>query len=99
MGELFIYWNIVLFDQEFYLLFNLVVGGDWLENVNNLGIDVDVFVNGQEYVIDYVCVYECVFDLDIGCGCEIVCLGYESLDDVLVEGEVFIFFLFFFGVV
>lgn len=43
--------------------------------------------------------YECVLNLDIGKGCEIVCLGYNLLDDVLVEGEVFIFLLLLIGVV
>jgi len=86
-GELSTYWNTAPFDQEFHLLLNLAVGGDWPENVNNLGIDADAFANGQEYVIDYVRVYECASDPDTGRGCETVRPGYESLDDALVEGE------------
>ncbi|TPV59722.1 glycoside hydrolase family 16 protein [Aestuariibacter sp. GS-14] len=85
-GELKTYWNNAPFDQEFHLLLNLAVGGDWPENVNNLGIDAEAFANGQEYVIDYVRVYECASDPDTGRGCETIRPGYESLEDALVEG-------------
>ena len=86
-GELTTFWNNAPFDQEFHLLLNLAVGGDWPENVNNLGIDAEAFAAGQEYVIDYVHVYECASDPDTGKGCETIRPGYESLDDALVEGE------------
>ncbi|MDC8831320.1 glycoside hydrolase family 16 protein [Alteromonas gilva] len=86
-GELTTHWDSAPFDQEFHLLLNLAVGGDWPENVNNMGIDADAFANGQEYVIDYVHVYQCQSNPDTGKGCETVRPGYNSLDDALVEGE------------
>lgn len=85
-GELTTHWDAAPFDQEFHLLLNLAVGGDWPENVNNLGIDADAFANGQTYQIDYVRVYECASDPNTGRGCETVRPGYDDYDDALVEG-------------
>lgn len=86
-GELTTHWDNAPFDQEFHLLLNLAVGGDWPSNVNNLGIDAEAFANGQEYVIDYVHVYQCASDPDTGKGCETIRPGYNDYEDALVEGE------------
>ncbi|WP_441295208.1 family 16 glycosylhydrolase [Paraglaciecola algarum] len=86
-GELTTYWDKGPFDQEFFLIMNFAVGGDWPENVNNLGVDAEAFGNGNAFEIDYVRVYECVHNPDTGKGCETVRGGYDSLDDALVEGK------------
>ncbi len=85
-GALETQWNAAPFDQRFHLLLNLAVGGNWPENVNNLGIDAEAFANGQTYAIDYVRVYQCGQDLDSGKGCETVRAGYKDAD-TLVEGK------------
>ena len=85
-GELTTYWNNAPFDQDFHMILNLAVGGDWPENVNNLGIDAAAFADGQHFEIDYVRVYECIQNPDTGKGCETVRGGYDSYDDALVEG-------------
>ena len=86
-GELTTYWNAAPFDQDFFMILNLAVGGNWPENVNNLGIDSTAFENGQTFEIDYVRVYQCIQNPDTGKGCETVRGGYDSLDDALVEGK------------
>ncbi|GGW75290.1 glycoside hydrolase family 16 protein [Alteromonas halophila] len=86
-GELVTHYDSAPFDQEFHLLLNLAVGGDWPENVNELGINPEAFANGQTYEIDYVRVYQCAVDFDTGKGCETVRPGYEDTEDALVEGE------------
>ncbi|WP_419147680.1 family 16 glycosylhydrolase [Pseudoalteromonas 'SMAR'] len=86
-GELVTHWDTAPFDQQFHLILNLAVGGDWPENVNNTGIDADAFAAGQSFVVDYVRVYECASNPDTGRGCETVRPGYDNLDDALVEGE------------
>ncbi len=86
-GELTTHWDNAPFDKDFYLILNHAVGGDWPENVNNLGIDETAFAEGQSFEIDYVRVYECASDPATGKGCETVRPGYDSLDDALVEGE------------
>ncbi|MEQ2354517.1 family 16 glycosylhydrolase [Pseudoalteromonas piscicida] len=86
-GELVTHWDSAPFDQQFHLILNLAVGGDWPENVNNKGIDSDAFVNGQSFVVDYVRVYECGSNPETGKGCETVRPGYDDLEDALVEGE------------
>ncbi|MEH6395899.1 family 16 glycosylhydrolase [Pseudoalteromonas sp.] len=85
-GELVTHWDSAPFDQDFFIILNLAVGGDWPENVNNLGVDAGAFTEGQTYTIDYVRVYECASNPDTGKGCETVRPGYDSLDDALVEG-------------
>ena len=86
-GELTTHWDNAPYDQEFHLLLNLAVGGDWPENVNNLGVDASAFTSGQHFEIDYVRVYQCQSNPETGKGCETVRGGYDSLDDALVEGE------------
>lgn len=55
------------FNQRFHLIMNLAVGGDWAANVNDMGIDEAAFP--QEMVVDYVRVYQCTHDADMGRGC------------------------------
>ena len=86
-GELQNYYTNAPFDQEFFMILNLAVGGDWPSNVNELGIDAEAFAEGQTYEIDYVHVYQCSANPDTGKGCETVRPGYASTDDALVEGE------------
>ncbi|OUL56908.1 glycoside hydrolase family 16 protein [Pseudoalteromonas ulvae] len=85
-GELKTYWTDAPYDQKFYMILNFAVGGNWPENVNELGIDASAFENGQTFAIDYVRVYECSIDVNTGKGCETVRAGYDKLDDALVEG-------------
>ena len=86
-GELTTHWDNAPFDQDFHLLLNLAVGGDWPENVNETGIDAAAFTNGQHYEIDYVRVYQCQSNPETGKGCETVRGGYDSLEDALEEGK------------
>uniref|UniRef100_UPI002634FCC6 glycoside hydrolase family 16 protein n=1 Tax=uncultured Pseudoalteromonas sp. TaxID=114053 RepID=UPI002634FCC6 len=85
-GELTTFWDASPYDQEFYLILNFAVGGDWPENVNATGIDATAFENGQTFEVDYVRVYECAQDPDTGKGCETVRPGYDNLEDALVQG-------------
>ncbi|MBH0016304.1 glycoside hydrolase family 16 protein [Pseudoalteromonas sp. NGC95] len=86
-GELTTHWDSAPFDKDFHLLLNLAVGGDWPENVNDLGIDASAFENGQTFAIDYVRVYQCASNPDTGKGCETIRPGYDSLNDALLEGD------------
>lgn len=86
-GELTTHWDNSPYDQPFHLILNNAVGGDWPENVNNMGIDAQAFVDGQTLEVDYIRVYQCVQNPDTGKGCETVRGGWDSLDDALVEGK------------
>ena len=86
-GELTTHWDSAPFDKDFHLLLNLAVGGDWPENVNDLGVDASAFENGQTFAIDYVRVYQCASNPDTGKGCETIRPGYDSLNDALLEGD------------
>ncbi|GAB0109156.1 family 16 glycosylhydrolase [Pseudoalteromonas distincta] len=86
-GELTTHWDSAPFDKDFHLLLNLAVGGDWPENVNDLGVDASAFENGQTFAIDYVRVYQCASNPDTGKGCETIRPGYNSLNDALLEGD------------
>lgn len=85
-GELEVVYGPEPFNQRFYLLLNLAVGGNWPENVNELGIDADAFADGQVFEIDYVRVYECGANPNTGRGCETIRAGYKD-EDTLVQGE------------
>lgn len=77
------------YDKDFHLILNFAVGGDWPENVNNLGIDASAFEGGQAMEVDWVRVYECATDPVTGKGCESVRSGYnvpEADGGALVEG-------------
>lgn len=92
-GELTGQWTTAPFDQEFYLILNNAVGGDWSENTNEFGVDADAFTDGQAFIIDYVRVYQCSTDPDTGAGCETLRAGYDQYVDednpeyALLEGE------------
>ncbi|BDX07149.1 hypothetical protein MACH26_26700 [Planctobacterium marinum] len=82
------------FDQDFYLILNLAVGGNLPAGFSGLApdtaIDPEVFAEGEAFEIDYVRVYECSADPDTGRGCESVRQGYdqpETLDIDLAEGQ------------
>jgi beta-glucanase (GH16 family) len=79
-------WNAAPYDQDFHILLNLAVGGDWPENVNELGIDETALAEGQSLVVDYVRVFECSIDPLTGKGCETVRGGYKD-EETLVEGK------------
>ena len=68
------------------MILNLAVGGNWPENVNNLGIDAAAFADGQRFEVDYVRVYECAANPSTGKGCETIRPGYEDEADALVTG-------------
>lgn len=85
-GELEPHWEPAPFDQDFHLLLNLAVGGDWAGNVNDTGIDAAAFADGQAFEIDYVRVYECSINPDNGAGCETTRQGYNDEEDALVLG-------------
>ncbi|HEY9043496.1 MAG TPA: family 16 glycosylhydrolase [Rheinheimera sp.] len=85
-GELEVHWDAAPFDQGFFMILNLAVGGNWPENVNNLGIDAAAFADGQRFEIDYVRVYECAANPSTGKGCETIRPGYEDEADALVTG-------------
>ncbi|MDP4527731.1 family 16 glycosylhydrolase [Alkalimonas delamerensis] len=85
-GALETQYNNAPFDQRFHLIMNLAVGGNWPENVNNLGIDADAFAEGQVFEIDYVRVYECASNPKTGKGCATVRAGYKD-EDTLVTGQ------------
>ena len=68
------------FDQQFHLIMNLAVGGNWPENVNEKGVDAEAFANGQTLKIDYVRVYECSMNPETGKGCETVRAGYDMVE-------------------
>ncbi|MBW8190604.1 family 16 glycosylhydrolase [Neiella marina] len=80
-GELETVWDASPFDQEFYLILNFAVGGDWPEYTNDTGIDEAAFAEGQSYIIDYVRVYECASGTDLGTGCETIRAGYDQYED------------------
>ena len=82
-------WDTAPFDQDFHLLINFAVGGNWAENVNNTGIDPSAFHASNAFEVEYVRVYECSADPVTGKGCATVTPNY--LDPIeqggtLVEG-------------
>lgn len=94
-GEVTGQWTTAPYDQEFHIILNNAVGGDWSENTNEFGVDASAFAEGNPFIIDYVRVYECSANPETGKGCETTRLGYDMLptEDVaapeyaLVEGE------------
>ncbi|RUO77689.1 glycoside hydrolase family 16 protein [Idiomarina seosinensis] len=85
-GELTVDYGPAPFDQQFHLIMNLAVGGDWPENTNNLGIDESAFADGQTLEIDYINVYQCNQNPDTGKGCETLRAGYDD-EETLITGE------------
>ncbi len=86
-GELTTHWDNTPYDQQFFMILNNAVGGDWAENTNNLGVDPEAFANGQIFEIDYIRVYQCQQNPETGKGCETVRAGYDDLADALVQGK------------
>ena len=86
-GELTTYWATAPYDKDFYLILNFAVGGDWPENVNELGVDATAFHAANKFEVDYVRVYQCQQNPETGKGCDTVRAGYDSLEDALVEGK------------
>jgi beta-glucanase (GH16 family) len=86
-GELTTFWDTAPFDKEFYLILNFAVGGNWPENVNELGVDAAAFHADNKFEVDYVRAYQCMSDPETGKGCETVRPGYDNLEDGLVEGK------------
>lgn len=84
------HWDNSPFDQRFHLLLNFAVGGNWAENVNNLGIDESAFNATNAFEVDYVRVYQCSADPVTGKGCATIKDNYlAALDDggTLVNGK------------
>lgn len=55
------------FDQAFYLIINLAIGGNFPEPLNETGIADDSLPN--QLLVDYVRVYQCGEDLETGLAC------------------------------
>ena len=77
------YWDSSPFDQDFHIILNFAVGGNWAENVNNLGIDASAFNESNAFEFDYVRVYECSVNPVTGQGCATTREGYL---DPIAEG-------------
>jgi beta-glucanase (GH16 family) len=92
-GDMTTHWDNAPFDQEFFMILNNAVGGDWAENTNNKGVDPEAFSNGQTFEIDYIRVYQCNQETDTGKGCETIRSGYNQIasdelpNGALVEGK------------
>lgn len=55
------------FDQAFYLMANLAVGGRWPEGDNEGGVDASAFPS--EFTLDWIRVYQCAEDKETGRAC------------------------------
>lgn len=80
------------FDQNFYIILNNAVGGDWAGNVNQSfnyvvgddngtlakGVDHSAFAQGNTLQIDYVRVYQCSKDTATGKGCATINSDYYN---------------------
>lgn len=82
------------FDQDFYLILNLAVGGTLPAGFSGLqpdtAVDPAVFADGETFQIDWVRVYECTANPDTGKGCESVRQGYDQPENTsidLTEGQ------------
>ena len=56
------------FDQPFYIIFNLAVGGLWPERENDVGFFATDFP--KDMVVDWVRVYQCAEDPETGRACQ-----------------------------
>ena len=70
-------WTNAPYDQNFFMILNFAVGGDWAESVNELGVDASAFANGNTMLVDYVRVYECEIAPMTGEGCDTLRAGYN----------------------
>ena len=57
-GQLGTDYSPAPFDQDFFMILNVAVGGQWPEGVNEGGIDASAFAEGQTLEVDYVRVYK-----------------------------------------
>ena len=55
------------FDQRFHMILNLAIGGNWPESENDKGVDKSGFPKTME--VDYVRVYQCISDPELGLDC------------------------------
>lgn len=55
------------FDEEFYVMLNFAVGGNWPEGANERGVDPGAFPSAL--IVDYVRVYQCGLDVETGRAC------------------------------
>ncbi|WP_371374071.1 family 16 glycosylhydrolase [Thalassotalea aquiviva] len=86
-GELTTYWGNAPFDQDFHLILNFAVGGNWAENKNSLGIDAAAFEGGNTMEVDYVRVYECASNPETGKGCSTLRTNYDKVYEEGVTPE------------
>jgi len=77
-GQLGTDWSAAPFDQDFFMILNVAVGGNWPESVNEGGVDASAFTDGQTLEVDYVRVYKCSADSLTGRGCETTAQGYDT---------------------
>lgn len=80
------------FDQDFFIILNNAVGGDWAGNVNQAfdyvvgddkgtvakGVDHSAYANGNAMLVDYVRVYQCSKDPVTGKGCATINSDYYN---------------------
>lgn len=80
------------FDQDFFIILNNAVGGNWAGNVNQAfnyvvgddkgtlakGVDHSAYVNGNALQVDYVRVYQCAKDPVTGKGCATINSDYYN---------------------
>lgn len=80
------------FDQNFFIILNNAVGGDWAGNVNQAfdyqvgddkgtlanGVSHSAFANGNALLVDYVRVYQCSKDPVTGKGCATINSDYYN---------------------
>lgn len=62
--------NDAPFNEQFHIVMNLAIGGQWPENANEQGIDESDFP--KQLVIDFVRVYQCAKDPKTGKGCSAI---------------------------
>ncbi|MFT5757967.1 MAG: beta-glucanase (GH16 family) [Alteromonadaceae bacterium] len=73
-----IVWNNAPYNEDFHLLLNFAVGGNWSENSHAGGIDASAFHAGNTFEIDYIRVYECSISPMTGQGCATDVAGYDN---------------------
>ena len=86
------------YDQNFFIILNNAVGGNWAGRVHQAanyfvgdengtiaqGVDNSVFLNGNAFQVDYVRVYQCSKDLATGKGCATISADYYN--DTYIKG-------------
>ncbi|GLX85651.1 hypothetical protein tloyanaT_19030 [Thalassotalea loyana] len=86
------------YDQDFFIILNNAVGGNWAGRTHQSanyfvgddngsiarGVDNSAYVNGNAYQVDYVRVYQCAKDTVTGKGCATISSDYYN--DTFVKG-------------